>query len=235
MGSQRVRPDWVTKLYCRASLCRFKKSSSSGGWITKRAPFFGRFYHSFNPPLGTLVRGIINDTHHAQCPDLWGSWKTKESSLRISGQREGWMGLPRWLGSRESAGAMGDWNSIPGWGRSPGGGNSNPRQYSCQDSPVNRGAWWATVRGGYKESDATEQWARAHRRAAWRQGWFCNLTGGSWSILQREPNKTKERNSQKVGRTRGKQCAWEPPLVGALYSMQAVMCVWKSDVLILSS
>ena len=67
------------------------------------------------------------------------------------------MGLPRWLGSRESAGATGDWNSIPGWGRSPGGGNSNPRQYSCQDSPVNRGAWWATVRGGYKVLDMTEQ------------------------------------------------------------------------------
>ena len=150
MGSQRVAHDWATELYCRASLCKFKKPPSSGGWITKRAPFFGnrgQFYHSFTPQLGTLVRGIFNDTRHTLCPDLWGSWKTRESSLRISGERESWMGLPRWLSSRESAEATGDWSSIPGWGRSPGGGNSNPCQYSCGDSPVNRGAWWATVRG----------------------------------------------------------------------------------------
>ena len=36
---------------------------------------------------------------------------------------------------------------IPGSGRSPGGGNGNPLQYSCQENPVARGAWWATVHG----------------------------------------------------------------------------------------
>ena len=36
---------------------------------------------------------------------------------------------------------------IPGSGRSPGGGNGNPFQYSCQENPVDRGAWWATVHG----------------------------------------------------------------------------------------
>ena len=34
--------------------------------------------------------------------------------------------------------------SIPGSGRSPGGGNGNPFQYSCLKNPVDRGAWWAT-------------------------------------------------------------------------------------------
>jgi len=34
---------------------------------------------------------------------------------------------------------------IPGWGRSPGGGNSNPLQYSCLGNPTDRGAWQATV------------------------------------------------------------------------------------------
>ena len=37
--------------------------------------------------------------------------------------------------------------SIPGWGRSPGGGNGNPLQYSCLGNPMDRGAWWATVHG----------------------------------------------------------------------------------------
>ena len=35
--------------------------------------------------------------------------------------------------------------SIPGSGRSPGEGNGNPLQYSCLESPMDRGAWWAIV------------------------------------------------------------------------------------------
>ena len=34
---------------------------------------------------------------------------------------------------------------IPGLGRSPGGGHSNPLQYSCLENPMDRGAWQATV------------------------------------------------------------------------------------------
>ena len=45
-----------------------------------------------------------------------------------------------------SAGDTGDTSSIPGLGRSPGGGNSNPLQYSCLENPKHRGAWWPTVR-----------------------------------------------------------------------------------------
>ena len=41
----------------------------------------------------------------------------------------------------------GDSGSIPRSGRSPGGGNGNPLQYSCLGSPMDRGAWWATVHG----------------------------------------------------------------------------------------
>ena len=36
---------------------------------------------------------------------------------------------------------------IPGLGRSPGGGNGNPLQYSCLGNPKDRGAWWATIHG----------------------------------------------------------------------------------------
>ena len=44
-----------------------------------------------------------------------------------------------------SAGDAGDTGSIPGSGRSPGGGNGNPLQDSCLRNPMDRGAWWATV------------------------------------------------------------------------------------------
>ena len=36
---------------------------------------------------------------------------------------------------------------IPGSGRSPGGGNGNPLQYSCLENSIDRGAWRATVHG----------------------------------------------------------------------------------------
>ena len=36
---------------------------------------------------------------------------------------------------------------IRGVGRSPGGGNGGPLQYSCLEDPMDRGAWWATVCG----------------------------------------------------------------------------------------
>ena len=35
---------------------------------------------------------------------------------------------------------------IPGSGRSPGGGNGNSLHYSCLGNPMDREAWWATVR-----------------------------------------------------------------------------------------
>jgi len=40
-----------------------------------------------------------------------------------------------------SAGDIRDAGSIPGWGRSPGGGNGNPLQYSCLENPMDGGAW----------------------------------------------------------------------------------------------
>ena len=46
-----------------------------------------------------------------------------------------------------NAGDARDTGSIPGPGRSPGGGNGNPFQYSCLGNTMDRGAWWATVYG----------------------------------------------------------------------------------------
>ena len=48
---------------------------------------------------------------------------------------------------KASARNVGDLGSIPGSGRSPGGGNGNPLQYSCLENPTDGGAWWATVHG----------------------------------------------------------------------------------------
>ena len=49
-----------------------------------------------------------------------------------------------------NAGDIRDVGSIPGLGRSPGDGNDNRLQYSCQENPMDRGAWRATVHGDAK-------------------------------------------------------------------------------------
>ena len=47
--------------------------------------------------------------------------------------------------SPNNAADIRDLGSIPGLGRSPGGGHGNPLQYSCLENFTDRGAWWATV------------------------------------------------------------------------------------------
>ena len=56
---------------------------------------------------------------------------------------------------KESACNSEDLGSIPGWGRSPGGGHGNPLQYPCLEKPMDREAWWATFHGVTKELDST--------------------------------------------------------------------------------
>ena len=64
------------------------------------------------------------------------------------------MGFPGGSGVKNLPANARDVGSIPGLGRSLGGGNGNPLQYSCWENPMDRGAWWATVHG------VTESWTR---------------------------------------------------------------------------
>ena len=62
---------------------------------------------------------------------------------------------------KESACNAGDLGSIPGLGRSPGGGHGNPLQYSCLENPPlteepGYSPW------GFKELDMTEQLRHTH-------------------------------------------------------------------------
>ena len=50
---------------------------------------------------------------------------------------------------------VGDADSIPVSGRSPGRGNGNPLQYFCLGNPRDRGAWWAIIHGVAEELDMT--------------------------------------------------------------------------------
>ena len=54
-----------------------------------------------------------------------------------------------------------DAGSIPVLGRSPGGENGNPLQYSCLGDPMDRGTWQATVHG------IPESWETHRHGIAW--------------------------------------------------------------------
>ena len=72
-----------------------------------------------------------------------------------------------------NAGATGDAGLISGSGRSPGKGNGNPLQYSCQDNLMDS-PWRATVHGVEKSRTQLSNWA--HIR------WERHLNRSLWSI-----------------------------------------------------
>ena len=57
------------------------------------------------------------------------------------------MGFPGGSAVKNPPSSAGNSGLIPGFGRSPGGRNGNPFQYSCLGNPMDRGTWWAIVHG----------------------------------------------------------------------------------------
>ena len=66
------------------------------------------------------------------------------------------MGFPVGSDGKESACSAGILGSIPGLGRSPGGGHGNPLQYSCLENPCGQRSLEGCSPWGHKESDTTE-------------------------------------------------------------------------------
>ena len=75
----------------------------------------------------------------------------------------GIMGFPDGSDGKESACNAGDPGLILESGRSPGEGNGNPPQYSCLESPMDRGAWRATAHG------VTKSWTRLSNQHTLRE------------------------------------------------------------------
>ena len=60
---------------------------------------------------------------------------------------EGFLGDPSSKEPTCNAGAAGNLGSILGSVKPPGGGNGSPLQYSCLETCMDRGTWWAIVHG----------------------------------------------------------------------------------------
>ena len=67
------------------------------------------------------------------------------------------MGFPGGLDGKESAHNVEDLGSIPGLGRSPGGGHGNSLQYACLENPQGQRSLVGYSPWCGKESDMTEQ------------------------------------------------------------------------------
>ena len=76
----------------------------------------------------------------------WNSWLTPIFSAR---------GFPG--GSDKSTCNVGELGSVPGLGRSPGGGHGYPLQYSCLEIPHGQRSLAGYSPWGRKESDMTER------------------------------------------------------------------------------
>ena len=69
-----------------------------------------------------------------------------------------------------SAGDVRNVGSVPGLGRSPGGGHGNPLQYFCLENPMDRGAWRAAAHGIAKKTTKQLSTAYTVRNKTGRRG-----------------------------------------------------------------
>ena len=99
-------------------------------------------------------------------PKVYGSVllkKTRKGELHTGELK---LGFPSGSDGKESACNVGDLNSIPGVGRSPGGGHDNPLQYSCLENPHGQRSLKDYSPWGHKELDVTER-TKIGRQVQW--------------------------------------------------------------------
>ena len=110
----------------------------------------------------------------------------------------------------------GDAGLIPGSGRSPGGGTSNPLQYSCPENSTDRGAWWAAVHGVTRSRTRLSDWACTHTTL--------RLKEGRWGQNTKAEGKHCHSRTQAVPRvrllaSRRRQLQYQPPAAPASSSL----------------
>ena len=106
--------------------------------------------------MGCVATGCVHS--QSDPPTLSQAASPQASALALL--QSGWnMGFPCGSVVKNLPANVGDADSIPGSGKSPGKGNGNPLQYSCLGNPLGRGAWCATVHGVTKSQTRLSNWA----------------------------------------------------------------------------
>ena len=140
MGLKRVWHDWANK-------------HSTAAWVSRREMTYEKCYEDsiyirFTNKLEAfcLIRLMGSEGDHLY------SFILQETSLQK------WLGVPGgWVIKNllANARATGDAGSIPGSGKSPGGRNGNPLQYSCLENPHGQRSLVGYRPRGHKELDTT--------------------------------------------------------------------------------
>ena len=101
------------------------------------------------------------NTRHGEkesvCPARFDSWIRKIPWRRDRLPTPVFMGFPGGSNGKESACSVGDLGSIPGFGRSPGGGHGDQLQYSCLENLHGQRGLVGYSPWGHKESDTSER------------------------------------------------------------------------------
>ena len=84
----------------------------------------------------------------------------------------GYLGFPGGSDGKESASNGGDLGSVPGWGRSPGGGHGNPLQDSCLENPHGQRSLAGCSPWGHKESDMIDRLSTTQRNGKSSSGYL---------------------------------------------------------------
>ena len=141
-------------------LCRRCQGIGKGGWREKRREW-KPIMRCREPPW--RQKGLSPEGIYTTCEEcllefsflrtgVWGTypldlipigWKLPQELTTPSIP----LNFPGGSDCKMFASNAGDPGSIPGSGRSPGEGKSNPLQYFCLGNPIDGEAWWATVRG----------------------------------------------------------------------------------------
>ena len=98
------------------------------------------------------------------------------------------MGFPGGSDGNESACNVGDLGSIPGLGRSPGGGHGNPLQYSCLKDPHGPRSLRAAVRGFVMSQTQLTKHTHTDQESYWvtnQPQWWLNPQEGKKSLRNR--------------------------------------------------
>ena len=90
------------------------------------------------------------------------SWVGKIPWRKVRVPTPVFLGFPGGSDGKESPCNAGDLCSVPGLGRSPGGGHGNPLQYSCLENPHGQRRLEGYSPWGCKKSDTTEQLSTAY-------------------------------------------------------------------------
>ena len=104
----------------------------------------------------------------------WLNWLSSSSSTPICRYS---LGFLAGLVSKEFACNVGDLGSIPGLGRSPGGGHDNPLQYFCLENPQGQRSLEGYSPWGHKELGTTEWLNTVYNKKCFKgeQRSLCNL------------------------------------------------------------